>query len=425
MNIKINKQISRVSLNDLYSSDEKNRDYQKKRYTKLSKNFENIFKVKPEKYFSSPGRTEISGNHTDHNHGLVIAASINLDSVACVSKADKLVTIYSEGYEKPFIVNLESLVPVESESGTTNALIRGIASRFIEKGFKTEGFNACVTSDVLQGTGLSSSASIEVLIGTIFNYLYNDGVIPPLEIAKIGQYAENIFFKKPCGLMDQIACAVGGIIAIDFHDPKNPVFNKIEFEFESENYSLLFIYTSGSHTNLTKEYSDVPEEMKSVAAELDRKFLSEVDYNEFVNSINRIRNKISDRAILRAYHFFKENERVKKQIESLKSNDLKKFLSVVNESGNSSFKYLQNIYSPNNPGYQPLSLALAFTEEFINQKGQGACRVHGGGFEGTIQGYLNNNLVDEFIKYISDISDKFKILKLSIRSFGAIEVTVD
>lgn len=425
MNLKINKQISRVSLKDLYGSDKKNRDYQKKRYAKLSNNFENIFKVKPEKYFSSPGRTEIGGNHTDHNHGMVIAASINLDSIACASKADKLITIHSEGYEKPFIVNLESLAPVKSEYGTTNALIRGIASRFVEKGFKTGGFNGCITSDVLQGSGLSSSASIEVVIGTIFNYLYNGGVIPSSEIAKTGQYAENIFFKKPCGLMDQVACAVGGIIAIDFHDSENPVFNKIEFEFESGNYSLLIIHTGGSHINLTKDYEAIPEEMKSVATELNRNLLSEVGYKEFVNNVNRIKNKTGERAILRAYHFFRENERVKRQVEALKSNDFEKFLSLVNESGNSSFKYLQNIYSTKDPGYQPLSLALAFTEEFINQKGQGACRVHGGGFEGTIQVYLNNNFVDEFIKYISGISDKFKILKLSVRPFGATEVIFD
>ena len=223
--------------------------------------------------------------------------------------------------------------------------------------------------------------------------------------------------------MDQLACAAGGIIAIDFHDPQNPVFNKIEFEFE--NYSLLFIHTGGSHINLTKDYIAIPEEMKSVATELGGKFLSEVGYKEFINCINRIRNKTGDRAILRAYHFFKENERVKQQVEALKSNDLKKFLSLVNESGNSAFKYLQNIYSTKDPGYQPLSLALAFTEEFINQKGQGACRVHGGGFEGTIQVYLNNNLVDEFTNYIAGISDKFKILKLSIRPFGATEVIID
>ena len=424
MNSVTKKQILAVSLTDLYGSDEQILNYQKKRYSKLLQNFKNIFKVKPEKYFSTPGRTEISGNHTDHNHGLVIAASINLDSVACVSKTDKVVTIISEGFKEPFIVSLENLTQVESESGTTNSLVRGIASRFFEKGFKVGGFNACITSDVLQGSGLSSSASIEVLIGTIFNHLYNNGVIPPLEIAKIGQYAENDFFKKPCGLMDQLACAVGGIIEINFRNPESPAFHKIEFEFASENYSLVFVHTGGSHINLTNDYAAIPDEMKSVAAELGGKFLREVDYDQFKKNISTLRNKTSDRAILRTHHFFKENDRVKKQVEALKSNDFTKYLSLVNESGNSSFKYLQNIYSSSDPNYQPLSVALAITEEFINQKGQGACRVHGGGFEGTIQVYINNNLVDEYVKYISGISDNFKILNLSVRQIGTTEVIV-
>jgi galactokinase len=414
-----------ILLKDLYSDNLEIVSYQTKRFEKLLKRFNEVFGSQPVRYFSTPGRTEISGNHTDHNHGMVIAASINLDSIACVTEADLVVEIFSEGYENPFTVNLDNLNPIDAETGTTNALIRGIAFRFIEKGFNVGGFNACITSDVLQGSGLSSSASIEVLIGTIFNHLYNDGKISQEEIAKIGQYAENGYFKKPCGLMDQMACAIGGIISIDFYNPENPVINKIDFEFATQDYSLVIVHTGGSHINLTDDYASIPKEMKKVAAELGKQNCGEVDYKNFMNNIKYLRNKISDRAILRGYHFFKENERVKNQMEALRIKEFNKFLSMVNESGNSSFKYLQNIYSSNDFNYQPVSIALAFTEDFINRVGQGACRVHGGGFEGTIQVYLKNSFVDEFIKYISGISETFKVLNLSIRQTGTTEVIID
>jgi galactokinase len=412
-------------LKDLYGSCEEIISYQSHRYEKLYKRFIELFGSVPVRYFSTPGRTEISGNHTDHNHGKVIAASINLDSVACVAKANSIVKIFSEGYEEPFIVDLDKLNLIHTEVGTTNALIRGIASCFVQKGFKVGGFSACIVSEVLQGSGLSSSASIEVLIGTIFNYLYNEGRIPPQEIARIGQYAENVYFKKPCGLMDQIACAVGGIIAIDFYNLKNPISSKINFKFSDLNYSLIFIHTGGSHINLTNDYAAIPKEMKEVAIELGKEYCAEVEYKTFLDNIRRLRNKISDRSILRGYHFFKEDERVQNQIDALITNDFKKFLSLVNDSGNSSFKYLQNIYSSNDLHYQPLSIALAFTEDFISKNGQGACRVHGGGFEGTIQIFLENNLVDEFIKYISNISDVFRVLNLSIRQIGTTEVIIN
>jgi len=396
--------------------------FQNKRYAKLAENFVIIFGNEKFRFFCTPGRTELSGNHTDHNHGKVIAASINLDSIACVAKADFLVEIYSEEYNEPFRVNLENLNPIKTESATTNALIRGISSRFVEKGFCIGGFKACLTSDVLQGSGLSSSASVEVLIGTIFNHLYNNGNIPIVEIAKIGQYAENVYFKKPCGLMDQLACAAGGIISIDFGNIDNPKINKINFNFANQDYSLVFVHTGGSHINLTDDYAAIPKEMKEIATALDKQYCADTDYKAFFDNIIKMRNKIGDRAILRGYHFFKENERVKNQIEALSKNDFKKFLLLVNESGNSSFKYLQNIYSSNDVNYQPLSIALAFTEEFIKNIGEGACRVHGGGFEGTIQAFLPISSVNEFKKYIQNISDSFKIIDLSIRQIGTTEV---
>jgi galactokinase len=381
-----------------------------------------LFKEEPTHYFSSPGRTELSGNHTDHNHGFVLAASINLDSVACVAKEDSMIKIFSEGYKKPFVINLGNLKKLKKEAGTTNSLIRGIASGFKEKGYNIGGFNAVIGSDVLQGSGLSSSASIEILIGTIFNTLYNNGKILPEEIAKIGQDAENIYFEKSCGLMDQMACAVGGIISIDFYDPLKPKIKKINFDFTRQKYSLVFVHTGGSHISLTKDYEAIPNEMKEVAVQFGKKYCSEIDFKDFFHRIKKLRKEISDRAILRCYHFFKENERVKNQIKALQKNDFNNFLFFVNDSGNSSYKYLQNIYSSVDPHFQPISIALAFTENFINKIGKGACRIHGGGFEGTIQVLIDNKYVDQFIKYISNISDNFKVLNLNIREFGSTEV---
>jgi galactokinase len=409
-----------ICLNDLYGNDKKVVDYQKNRYNKLYKNFQKIFGEFPVKYFSSPGRTEISGNHTDHNKGIVIAASINLDSVACVTESSSKVEIYSDGFDKPFMVGLDELEPVEEEVETTSALIRGIAASLSEKGYKIGGFKACITSDVLIGSGLSSSASVEVLIGTIFNHLYNNGNIPVEEIAKIGQLAENKFFRKPCGLMDQIACAVGGIVSIDFKNKDNPEINKIEFDFLKHGYSLLVVHTGGSHMNLTDDYAAIPNEMHEVAKILGKETCREVDYNYFITNISRIRDKVSDRAILRAYHFFRENERVREQVEALKKDDFTKFLQLVNDSGDSSFKWLQNIYSSNNVSYQPISLALAMTKDFISKIEQGACRVHGGGFEGTILAFLPFPRVDEFKKYISGIFGDYSILDLTIRQNGAV-----
>lgn len=410
-----------LRLGNLYSNKEMIA-YQSERFKKLTSKFNKVFSTQTLRYFSTPGRTELSGNHTDHNHGMVIAASISLDSIACAVKADSVIEIFSDGYEKPFSVSLDNLNPIDAESGSTNALIRGIASRFVEQGFNVGGFKACITSDLVQGSGLSSSASIEVLIGTIFNHLYYNGDIPTVEIAKIGQYAENVYFKKPCGLMDQLACAVGGIISIDFGEINNPKITKINFDFAKRKYALVFIHTGGSHINLTDDYAAISKEMKKVAHELGKQFCSEVDFGNFLKGVGWLRNKLDDRSVLRAYHFFKENERVLKQINALNENDFKKFLTLVNESGNSSFKYLQNIYSSNDVKYQPLSIALAFTEEFIQKIGEGACRVHGGGFEGTIQVFIPTSSVDDFKKYILNISDSFKILDLSIRQSGTTEV---
>lgn len=414
------------TLEKLYGKNGRIYSNQKKRYTNLKKKFETIFKSKPPRFFSTPGRTELSGNHTDHNHGKVIAASVNLDSIAAVSPNTRNeIVLYSEGYKKPFIVGLDNLEPRVNEKSTTAALIRGIAAGLTNRGYSIGGFDAVITSDVLQGSGLSSSASIEVLIGTIFNCLFNKGKITPVEISIIGQFAEDQYFGKPCGLMDQIACAVGGILSIDFKNPYNPTIQKIKFDSSKQNYALLFIHSGGSHINLTEDYAAIPNEMKSVAAEFGKQFCREIYYNDFLKKISKLRRNNCDRSVLRAFHFFKENERVSAQITALKKNNFNKFLNFVKLSGDSSFKYLQNIYSTSDVCCQPLSLALALTEDFIFKLGEGACRVHGGGFEGTIQVFIPNNAVKKFEKYMSYFSDDFNILKLDIRNIGTTEVILN
>lgn len=392
-----------------------------KRFQNLIEKFKQTFHDDDLHLFSTPGRTEIGGNHTDHNHGRVLAGSVNLDSIAVAAKTDSnTVTMHSQGYAEPFIVNLNQLDKIAGEKETTSALIRGIAARFKQLGFAIGGFNACVTSDVLPGSGLSSSASIEVLIGTIFNYLFNNGKISPQEIAIIGQYAENEYFSKPCGLMDQTTCAVGGIVTINFEKPKQPVVKKVKFDFASQNYSLLVVDTGGNHADLTDEYASVPREMKSVAKEFNAEVCRDIHYLELIQKIKSLRPKVGDRAILRAFHFLGDNARVTEQVKALEQGDFQKFLSMVNESGNSSFKWLQNIYTTKNIHEQGVSLALAITEKYISDIGQGACRVHGGGFAGTIQVFLPNAVVAEYIKLIESVFGEGKAVVLSIRPYGTI-----
>jgi galactokinase len=408
----------KLLLQDIYKRGELS--YQKERYEKLSVMFKQAFNHSPEKYFSSPGRTELSGNHTDHNHGKVLAASINLDSIAAASANDKNeVVLFSEGYSEPFKVNLENLEPVQEEKNTTASLIRGVASGLKNNGYDIKGFNAVITSDVLIGSGLSSSASIEVLIGTIFNHLFNDGQISSTEIAITGQFAENNFFGKPCGLMDQLACATGGIIKIDFSDPAKPEIQQVNFDFDSTGYKLLVVDTEANHSDLTEDYASVPNEMKAVADYFIKNFCSEISMDDLLSEIKSLRKKVGDRAVLRAIHFLQENKRVEKQSNALLDNKFDEFLSLVNESGNSSYKYLQNIYSHHNIKEQSVSLALALTEKFIKENEKGACRIHGGGFAGTILVFLPEDLVNAYKKFISNLFSEESVKVLSIRKFGA------
>ncbi len=408
----------------LYGDDLKALNYHKSRYEKLITTFINHFGDSEFLFFSTPGRTEIGGNHTDHNLGRVLAASVNLDSIAVAAKNNSnQITIYSEGYPSVFIVNLSNLNMNKNETGTTTALIKGIAAKFRELGLKTGGFNACITSEVLQGSGLSSSASIEVLIGTIFNHLFNDGKVQGVEIAKIGKFAENVYFGKPCGLMDQVACAIGGIITIDFKNPEDPMVRRVDFDFGSQNYRLLVVDTGGNHADLTDEYAAVPNEMISVAKILGANVCRDISIESVISNIKEMRSKISDRAILRALHFLQDNERVLKQVQALESGNFHKFLSLVNESGNSSFKWLQNVYSSKNVHKQSVSLALALTEYYLTQiKNPGACRVHGGGFAGTIQVFLHVNNVEQYIILMESVFGKNSVKVLNIRSYGAMQL---
>ena len=406
----------------LYGKDDSVIQEQFKRYRKIVKQYQNYFYATPVHLFSAPGRTEIGGNHTDHNAGRVLAASINLDSIGAVDETNNdTITVFSEGYPSPFKVILNDLRPKKEEERTTAGLIRGIAARFKELGYNIGGFNACISSNVMVGSGLSSSASIEVLIGTIMNELYNKGKVSEETVAIIGQYAENNYFNKPCGLMDQLTIAVGGIISIDFRDSKNPIVKKVDFNFSSQNYSILVVDTGGNHADLTDDYASIPQEMKSVAQELGGKVCRDISLKELIENVYDLRFKVGDRAILRTLHFLDDNQRVLEQVEALEKGDFDTFLNLVNESGNSSSKWLQNCFTTKNPAEQGITLALALTENFLkNSEKKYACRVHGGGFAGTIQVFMPNEMLDGYLKMIKTVFGEKSVEILRVRELGSI-----
>ena len=406
----------------LYGKDNRVIQEQIQRYGKIIKQYQNYFSSIPVHLFSSPGRTEIGGNHTDHNAGRVLAATINLDSIAAVAEThDNTVTIYSEGYTDPFKVVLDDLEPKRKEEETTTALIRGIAARFKELGYNIGGFNACISSNVMVGSGLSSSASIEVLIGTILNELYNEGNVSEETVAISGKYAENNYFNKPCGLMDQLTIAVGGIVSIDFRDSDNPIVTKVDFDINAQNYSILVVDTGGNHADLTEDYASIPGEMKSVARELGGEVCRDITHKDLIEKVRQLRPKVGDRAILRALHFLEDNQRVLDQVEALEKGDFDTFLGLVNESGNSSCKWLQNCFTIKNPSVQGITLALALTENYLKNSGRrGACRVHGGGFAGTIQVFMPNELLKDYIRLIEGVFGKGGVTRINVRPIGAV-----
>ena len=394
---------------------------QKNRYIKSIQTFIDLYGDKEVQVISVPGRSEVIGNHTDHQHGEVLATSINLDIIAVVSpREDGVVKVLSDNYDIPAI-DLSDLNLNENEKESSQALIRGVAAKIAEDGGKIGGFDGFMTSDVLQGSGLSSSAAFEVMVGNIFSNLYNEGNLDPVELAKIGQYAENVYFGKPCGLMDQCACSVGGLIHIDFADPKNPIVEKVDVNFADFNTSLCITDVHASHADLTQDYADIPYELKEVDQFFGQEFLRDVNEDEFYARLVELRNTVNnDRALLRAMHVFEENKRVQNAVAALNNNDLTGFEAQILASGNSSFKYLQNIYSPADFKNQAVSLALFLSEKVLN--GRGAHRVHGGGFAGTIQAFVPNDLVEAYRNEMDQVFGAGACYILQIRPFGGYKV---
>ena len=398
-------------------------DAQKARYAAAVDTFASIYGTdRDAALYSVAGRSELSGNHTDHNLGCVIAASIDLDIIAVAAPNDEnIIRVKSEGFDED-VIDLDTFTaPRANPEGHSDELVAGMAAGFRKEGYRVGGFDAYTTSNVLKGSGISSSAAFEDMIGNILNHIYNDGKVDNVEIAKLAQYAENTFFGKPCGLMDQMACGVGGIIAIDFADPSNPVIEKVDFDITAAGYNLCIVNTGGNHADLTDDYASVPAEMKSVAAALGKKVLRELDEKDVIAAIPTLRGTVGDRAILRALHFFAENRRVAAQKAALTSGDLDAFFDGVIASGRSSFCYLQNVYTCKNLSEQGLSLALCLAENALAGK-KAAWRVHGGGFAGTIQAFVPTAEVEGFRRAMDAALGEGRCMVLRIRPVGAVKI---
>lgn len=398
-------------------------EFQVARYTKAIDEFAALYGQEREvTLYSVAGRSELSGNHTDHNHGCVIAASIDLDIIAVAAKRDdQTICIKSEGFPEDCVNFAEYAAPVSERYGSSASIIAGMCAGFRKEGYAVGGFDAYTTSNVLKGSGLSSSAAFEDMVGNILSHLYNDGRVDNVEIAKLAQYAENEFFGKPCGLMDQVACAAGGIVAIDFKDPKNPLIQKLDFDVSAHGYHLCIVNTGGNHADLTDDYASVPAEMKAVAATFGKSVLREVSEAELIAAIPALRQTVGDRAVLRAFHFLRENQRVVKQTEALKNGDLDAFFAEVVASGRSSFCYLQNVYTSKNLSEQGLSLALCLAEGYLADK-KAAWRVHGGGFAGTVQAFVPSSYAEEFRQKMDAVFGEGNCMVLRIRPEGAVRI---
>lgn len=405
---------------DIYA-DETVLTYQKDRYIKAIDKFKSLYGDEKICVFSAPGRSEVMGNHTDHQQGQILAASVNLDAIAVVHPLkERVVKITSDGY-KEISVKLDNLKLAPAEKGTTKALIKGVLKGFEYKNYKIGGFEAYVTSDVLIGAGLSSSAAFETLIGTILSNLYNKGNVSAKEIAIIGQFAENVFFGKPCGLMDQMACSVGNLVHVDFADPDDAKVEKIDLDLSAHGYSLCITDTKGSHADLTDEYAAIPREMKAVAGFFGRKVLLGTTTEDIMENIVQLRAKFGDRAVLRALHFIQENKRVEVGVKALEDGRIAKFLEEVRASGNSSFKYLQNVYTSSDTWHQNVSLALEVSEMVLDPNKE-ASRVHGGGFAGTIQAFVKDTNVGKYKKAMEQLFGAGCCHVLKIRKYGGIQV---
>jgi len=389
----------------------------------LHQGFSAAFGAAPERYFSAPGRTEVSGNHTDHQRGRVLAGAVNLDMQAAVREnGTDEIRVLSEGYPL-CCVSVKELSPKSEEINTTAALIRGVAARFAQLGCDVRGFDAYMRSTVLPGSGLSSSAAFEVLMGTIINGLFFGGNASPVQIAMIGQYAENVFFGKPCGLMDQTACSVGGMVTIDFADKENPVVEPVDFDFAACGHALCIIDTRASHADLTDEYAAIPGEIRKVSAYFGKEVLRQIPEEDFYKEIANLRKACGDRAVMRAIHFYQENARVPQQVAALKRGDFETFLRLEKQSGYSSYMYLQNVIPAGCKEHQDMAIALALCERLL--QGRGAYRVHGGGFAGTVQAFVPMELLDSFRTGIDRVLGDGACHVLSIRPEGGVELTME
>lgn len=405
-------------LKDIYV-DENLLESQKERYVQAIEKFISLYGDKDIEIYSTPGRSEVCGNHTDHQNGEVLAGAVNLDIIAIVSRSDQVVKVVSDDYDI-VPIDVTDLIKRDEEEETSAGLIRGVLYRYQELGYHIGGFDAYMTSDVLQGSGLSSSAAFEVMIGTILSGLYNEMKVDPVVIAQVGQYSENVYFNKPCGLMDQCACSVGSLIHIDFKDKQQPFVEKIDVDFSEFKHSLCIVDVHASHADLTDDYASIPTEMKKVAAYFHKEVLREVDPIEFYNHLPEVRKVAGDRAVLRTIHLFEENKRVQKIVKALNQKDFETFKQVIHASGESSFKYLQNVYSNHDVHNQAVSIALALSESLLN--GQGVCRVHGGGFAGTIQAFVKDEYVDTYKQEIEKYFGQGSCHVLKVRKYGGIKV---
>lgn len=405
---------------ELYGTQNHVIEKQQQRYERAVQAFHEFFPTRTDiKIYSAPGRTEIGGNHTDHQRGIVLAGAVNLDVIAIVSFHNEgVIRVKSEGYVLAEI-QLSDLNPNEKDDGTMS-LVKGVVTKFKEKNVTVEGFDMYTTSDVICGGGISSSAAFEILVGTVIDLKYNEGKSTPFEIAQYGWFAENVFFGKKCGLLDQTVSSYGGLVSIDFKDDSSPVIEKIDFDFEKYGYTLCITDTKSSHENLTDDYVAIREEMKQVAKYFDCEVLSEVDEKEFLSFIPNIRSFCSDRAIMRAMHFFAETKRAHEEAVALKDKDIDLFLKLVNESGISSGNLLQNLFSNNTPTEQAIPLAIAMSKSILGNKG--AVRVHGGGFAGTIQAFVPTAMVKEYKDSIERIFGDGSCHQMKIRPVGGIEI---
>ena len=389
----------------------------------LDAGFLAAFGAKPERYFSAPGRTEIGGNHTDHQRGRVLAAAVNLDTRAAVQvNGTGVIRIQSKGYPL-CLVDLSDLAPREEEINSTPALIRGVAARFAQLGCVVSGFDAYCESTVLPGSGLSSSAAFEVLVGTIINSLFHSGKATAADIARTGQYAENVFFDKPCGLMDQMASSVGNLVTIDFFDKENPVVRPVDFDFSAWGHALCIIDSGADHADLTDEYAAIPGELKAICAYFGKEVLTQIEEADFYAAIPALRQGCGDRAVLRAIHFYQENARVPQQVAALEEGNFDRFLELIRISGHSSFMYLQNVIPAGYKAHQDVALSLALCEHYL--AGRGAYRVHGGGFAGTVQAFVPVDMLDSFRRGIDAVLGQGACHVLSIRPQGGVEMVAD